>query len=562
MAGEVAQQTSEARIAQAPQRINQQAERVISNDPRNPVQINRELTEQRRVQGDREYTAARGDAVPAEELKPVLATREGQNAIRAAMMLEPPGEGRDALAALLRWTRSPDTPPIPPELQGLSPAAQQSAMRQLGITAAEPPAFTAGMADKVSERLNGAAEAAARQGDNRRAQILRGFGRQIRDAARASSERYGQATANFERNSARINAAELGEDFLKGDTDNFVIDATRLSNERPEIRTPGAIRPSDAEVVVMGSTPARSVPGASVEEGAMTHRVRIVGDNPDDAIAGSVTISPDGRTAKIESVYLERGNSISASANQLGRNQIRDMAIALKNKFPELETISGERISGSRGPFNAAAAMKDTDELTTQTVNIDRLARGPDQVTTQPSERELARATARRQVQAAASNPQAAVNVAEKLSGDTEQAARSVALLGPDDATNLGQRMEAEATRVRTGQRVAPGRAGTADDHAGDALISAIGVVSSSPVVQGRALVGFMQRLGISARTAEDMVRSATDPAMLDRALGELRARGVREERIRAFANGFKNLTARGFGGLAGRSTNSQEEPQ
>jgi hypothetical protein len=49
---------------------------------------------------------------------------------------------------------------------------------------------------------------------------------------------------------------------------------------------------------------------------------------------------------------------------------------------------------------------------------------------------------------------------------------------------------------------------------------------------------------------------------MLDRALGELRARGVREERIRAFANGFKNLTARGFGGLAGRSTNSQEEPQ
>lgn len=529
-AGEIAQVTGEQRIAQSPERVRTQAA-TISPDDRRTGAVRQELVDARKMEGDRLYETARADIVPlTPEMVDVLATPEGAQAVGAAQRMETSKDVREAMNSLVKYARGPKEAAVPPELANLAPAARDAAMAQLGVKAPEAPPLTVDIVDKISRSMRSAAEVASRQGNNARAATLRNFADTLRTPAKEASEKFGRAAEKFQQNSQRIAAADLGENLLQNETDDFVENAAALSDERPSaLTTRGTLEGIEESTTSSG------------DRHIFTEYVTPEGDR----VRLGMTVDDQGRAK----VNISDKNGVGVGnwdemANSVGPSGVRDMLNAVRAQFPEITELSGTRVTGARraNPDAADTAM--------------RLPPAP----TLSSERDIARSTARTAVERAARDPRSAMQTAEQLAQDSEQRLRSSALLGPDDATNLGQRMEAEVGRVRTGQRVAPGRVSTADNRAGEVLLDAAGVMAGGPLVQARAVARLLTRMGISERTASDLMRNATDPALLDSAIAQMRQRGVNQRRIDAVTNGVRDLAARGAGGFVSADNRERRE--
>jgi hypothetical protein len=193
----------DARALDLPSRMGRQARRVMSQDARTPDQIRAEMAQRRSTRADAAFGAVRRDEV---QLAP-----EGVEALRTDY-------GRAALREAARRERDPDT---------------RAALNRLADAALDAPStpITVGMADRVSRVLLGQAQEAARRGDNDLATTLGGLGRSIRSPTAQASPGYRQALDDFGADTRLQEAAEVGEDLLSPNTDEFAARAANLSDE-------------------------------------------------------------------------------------------------------------------------------------------------------------------------------------------------------------------------------------------------------------------------------------------------------------------------------------------
>lgn len=189
-ARQLVQDFAAARAENLPDRMGQQARRIMSDDPRTPAEIAADLGTRRATQAAEQFGAVRGEPVGTlgEIDHPYVAA-----AVREAAKRERDPAVREALANL-----------------------------QPGDT------VTVGMADRISRVLGGQAEAAARSGDNDLAATFRQLADGIRQPTREVVPAYGQALDNYAAQSRLMDAAGQGEDFLARNTDEFVAGLQQL----------------------------------------------------------------------------------------------------------------------------------------------------------------------------------------------------------------------------------------------------------------------------------------------------------------------------------------------
>lgn len=200
-ARQTAREFAESRALDLPDRIGQQARRTLSDDPRAPAEIANELGEARRLAGNADFGAVRGERVAlTPDAVAALRTDDGRDAIRAAA------------AASLR-SMNPEERAIGAELNRLA----GEVLDRPGEVQ-----ITVGMAQSISESLFDAADAAARAGRNRMAGSLGDLARAVRNNAADNVPGYRSALDNYAAQSAVMEAAERGEDFLRRNTDEFV----------------------------------------------------------------------------------------------------------------------------------------------------------------------------------------------------------------------------------------------------------------------------------------------------------------------------------------------------
>jgi hypothetical protein len=200
---QAAQDFAESRAMNLPDRMGNQARRIMSPDPRTPLEIADDLGRQRAQQASQQFGAVRGELIQlAPEGVQALRTDLGRAAIREAAARE-----RDPLV--------------------------RAALNRLAEDALDAPStpITVGMADRVSRVLAGKAGAAARAGDNDLAATYTSLSKSIREPARQAVPGYDAALKGFEAQSKLMSAAERGEDFLARNTDEF---AASLEGATPE----------------------------------------------------------------------------------------------------------------------------------------------------------------------------------------------------------------------------------------------------------------------------------------------------------------------------------------
>jgi hypothetical protein len=205
-ARQAANDFSRNRTMNMPDRMSTQARRTVSADPRTPDQIRTEMAAQRRTNADAAFGAVRGDSV---QLAP-----EGVEALRTDY-------GRAAIREAARRERDPTT---------------RAALNRLAEDALDNPStpVTVGMADRVSRVLLGQAQEAARRGDNDLSTTLGGLGRSVRGPTAGASPGYADALEGYGADTRLQEAAGVGEDLMRRNTDEFVDAAGRLSpEERP-----------------------------------------------------------------------------------------------------------------------------------------------------------------------------------------------------------------------------------------------------------------------------------------------------------------------------------------
>lgn len=193
-----------SRTLNLPDRMSTQARRTMSADPRTPDEIRTSMAQQRSQNAAQAFGAVRGETIPlADETVAALRTDYGRGAIREAASRERDPEIR---AALNRLTND--------------------VLDQPGQTQ-----ITIGMADRISRVLNGQAQAAGRSGDNELAGLLGDLAGNIRNPARQASPGYQAALEGFAADSRLQEAAGVGENMLRRNTDEFAAQAQRLGPE-------------------------------------------------------------------------------------------------------------------------------------------------------------------------------------------------------------------------------------------------------------------------------------------------------------------------------------------
>jgi len=110
-------------------------------------------------------------------------------------------------------------------MNSLDPAdrALASELNRLADQAIDDPStpITVGMAQSISKSLLDAADVASRAGRNNSARILSSLGRAIRGNAEQAVPKYGDALRGYAADSRMIEAADVGEQFMARNTDEF-----------------------------------------------------------------------------------------------------------------------------------------------------------------------------------------------------------------------------------------------------------------------------------------------------------------------------------------------------
>lgn len=191
---QTAQDFAEGRALGLPDRMSQQARRLMSDDPRTPDQIRQAQVAARSQNAEQAFGAVRGEAVDlGDDALLTLKVPEVLDAIGDAARRERDPAVRGQLLRVAQWARSGQAP-------------------------ANAPPITVGMADRISRVLLGKAQGTT---DRDLAATLNMYGRAIREPARAASPGYGEALQEFAADSRLVEAADVGQNFLSRNTDEF-----------------------------------------------------------------------------------------------------------------------------------------------------------------------------------------------------------------------------------------------------------------------------------------------------------------------------------------------------
>lgn len=240
------QRAAEERVAEFPERVQNQADR-ISPETRSPDELREGITDFR----DEEISAAmepiRRTPLPlTDDIVDVLSTRAGQRAIRKAIETDPSVEGQKALeelAAGIRDIRRSTDPRLPE-------ATQQ---RLQGVRIEALPFDI-----NASERISRAFKALAKEGGSDAA-ALGGFARTVRDAANVSP-RFREIMSNYGTASRAADAVTVGtggrigreqaKDFLSEQPARFEERVDGLLDDPAMIENAATVRMRDGEEVV------------------------------------------------------------------------------------------------------------------------------------------------------------------------------------------------------------------------------------------------------------------------------------------------------------------------
>lgn len=205
---------SRNRSLNLPDRISTQARRTVSDDPRTPDQIRAEMARQRSTNADQAFGRVRADEV---QLSP-----EGVQALRTDY-------GRDAIREAAKRERDPEV---------------RAALNRLADAALDAPStpISVGMADRVSRVLLSKAEQAARNGDNDLASTLGGLGRSVRGPTAEASPGYADALEGYGADTRLQQAAGVGEDLMRPNTDEFADAARALGPQERDLALASARR--------------------------------------------------------------------------------------------------------------------------------------------------------------------------------------------------------------------------------------------------------------------------------------------------------------------------------
>lgn len=251
-ARDVVQQRADAARLNLPDRMSRQARANISDDPRTPMQIAKDLAKIRKAKGDAAYAPVRGERL---QMAP-----ETVSALRS-------DAGRGAIKEAARRERDPEV---------------KAALLRLSDDALDDPSteITVGMADRISRVMLGQARVAARDGDDDLAGLLTQFGKDVRTPAANAVPGYKAAVDQYAADSRLIESAERGSDLLTRNTDEFVADI-------------GAMAPD--EQTLARATARRAVERASGESiGAAPGVARRIADAPEQQMRNAALLGPEG----------------------------------------------------------------------------------------------------------------------------------------------------------------------------------------------------------------------------------------------------------------------------
>lgn len=259
----------DTRTAALPGRIGRQAREVISQDPRNPLQIQADLGASRSAAGDTAFSAVRDERFT---LNP-----DAVQALRSP-------DGRAAIDAAAKMS-----------LNSLDPAERAigAELNRLSVEMLDSPntPITVGMAQQISKSLLDAGDAAHRSGSGRAGSLLSGLGRALRDDARTKVPGYDAALKQWEYDSRLMSAAETGGDFLKRDTDEF---AAALAGMGPE------------EQMLARATARRALEARAGESiGAAPGLARTVAMAPEQQARNALLLGPGDAATLQNNLYRE-----------------------------------------------------------------------------------------------------------------------------------------------------------------------------------------------------------------------------------------------------------------
>lgn len=510
---EAIQEASRARELAAPARIQDQARR-ISPETRTPDELRSDILNTRDAEIKAALDPIRATPLPLEQgVVDVLATGTGLKAIRAAINNSEDVATRNQLEELYAGLRD--------LRRSVDPRLPEATQQRLQNVRVDGLPFTIDMSDKISRELN-------REGRY-------AFGNTVRDSARLAP-RYNEIMDNYAAASRRSEAVGVGS----GERTVVDPETGRTVTERAQGQgfldetSPGRYesrmdRLSD-ERAPIPPTPQR--PLQNVE----TY------DHPSgDQFVNAEYVTPDGDTTRLMFRLHPDGTASGFTvgnkgggmggpgdeaawdevANTVGPAGMRDMLAAVRQQFPQINRIQGERVTGASAGTGAA--------------NVDMPLRP---LPTAPSERDLAAAGAASTVR---EDP---LRAARQITGDPNTQSRLAATVGPEEATTIRRAMDAELNRVRRLREQAPGPRGAPENMHAEGLVNAL-YNPTSPISWGREALRFMNKIGMTDRDAQWIVENSVNPQALPEVLNRLEKAGLDRQRAEAYADLLRVMATR-----------------
>ena len=226
-----AREFAEDRAVGLQDRISTQVRRTISDEPRSPDQLRADIGARRSAEADRAFGAVRNEMITPE--------REVIDALRA------PATRTAVEDAAVRASNRGDT-------------EVANGLRQLVDGALDDPngvQMTIGMADRIARTLNGRGEALLQAGDRDAASSMFRLAERLRTPARQQSQGYNSALEGYAAESRLLEAADLGEQFLRMEADQFAQAMSRLSPDERQVAQAAARRAIERAAGTPGQAP-------------------------------------------------------------------------------------------------------------------------------------------------------------------------------------------------------------------------------------------------------------------------------------------------------------------
>jgi hypothetical protein len=307
----------------------------VTNVDANARELGEKVTQRRDYRATRAMNAMRDQPLELDlEIVDVLNTQVGRSAVRAATRAQDP-ETAEAMRRL---------PELMQQLGPLAPSAREQVLRQT------PHKFTVGMADRIRIALRDAEEAARRAGRGGEAREIAQLRQTITRAATRTDPAYAEYLAKYGEDSRTLEAIETGRQAFDRNTDEFVDEATALSDAPNAVLFDKDMAPSTGEYRVI-----KDEPNPYIREG---HRLVIERKMPDGAvIRAHAVIDPRGELADTSIFSIgpdgrEYGFGDPAGYNRYGPEVIEDFAKFFRerfgDRFPRVRGVTGGRVGGAR----------------------------------------------------------------------------------------------------------------------------------------------------------------------------------------------------------------------